>query len=149
MQRMGVKPSGSRDKPGSGLAIMLLLLFLLISILFRWSYVSGYTIASNDGPLGALKTDSHRMPKMFFGGWHDLNSIGLREGAFPNISYDLLWVLGPLGYSKFYAPISLLLLGLSAWTFFRGMRFTPLACILGGLAAMLNSGFFSVACWGI
>jgi hypothetical protein len=112
--------------------------------------VPGYTVSSNDGPLGALKAESHRLPREFFGGWQDLNTIGTRGGgSSPNISYTLLWVLGPVLYSKFYAPVALLILGLGAWTFFRAMKFAPLACVLGGLAAMLNSGFFSVACWGI
>jgi hypothetical protein len=43
----------------------------------------------------------------------------------------------------------LLFLGLSAWLCFRQWKLTPLACILGGIAAALNSDFFSTACWGV
>ena len=38
---------------------------------------------------------------------------------------------------------------MGAWTFFRQLKFTPLAAALGGLAATLNSAFFSTACWGV
>lgn len=128
---------------------MLLLIFIILSVLFRYSYLPGFTLASNDGPIGTLKSDSHKLPQEFFGGWQDLNSIGIREGTWPSLTYFLLCTLKPIAYSKLYAPIGLLLLGLGAWTFFRTMKFAPGACILGGLAAMLNSGFFSVACWGV
>src|SRR6202044_1480023 len=40
-------------------------------------------------------------------------------------------------------------LGAGAWCFFRELRLTPMACVLGGLAVMLSSNFFSVACWGV
>ena len=76
--------------------------------------------------------------------------MGFNGGsAPPSINVGLLWLLGPIGYSKFHAIVSLLILGLGAWYFFRQLRLTALACILGGLAAMLNATFFSVACWGV
>jgi Predicted membrane protein len=128
---------------------MLLLIFIILSVLFRYNYLPGFTLASNDGPIGTLNSASRKLPDEFFGGWQDLNSVGIREGAWPGISWCLFWLLGPVGYSKLLAPVGLLLLGLGGWTFFRTMRFAPTACILGGLAAMLNSGFFSVACWGV
>ena len=59
------------------------------------------------------------------------------------------WVAGPVGYAKFYAPIALFILGIGAWTFFRQLKLTPLAAILGALAAALSSTFFSDACWGV
>ncbi len=37
----------------------------------------------------------------------------------------------------------------SAWCFFRECGLAAPACILGALAATLNSDFFSTACWGI
>ena len=133
----------------SGVWLMLLLIFVILSVLFRYNYVPGLTQFSNDGPIGNLNTEAHKPINEFFHGWQDLNSLGIREPAWPGISWLLFAVLGPVGFSKLYAPVGLLLLGLGAWTFFRTMRFAPTACILGGLAAMLNSGFFSVACWGV
>jgi hypothetical protein len=131
------------------LGLVLILLLGILAVAFRDDFIPGYTVASNDGPLGTLNAASHRIPTEFTGGWHDLNSIGIREGAWPSLTFLLLGVLGPVGYSKLYAPISLLILGLAAWSFFRQMRFSKASCILGGVAAMLNSGFFSVACWGV
>jgi hypothetical protein len=93
---------------------------------------------------------SHAVPETFTGGWQDLNSLGFREaGASPSITYLLAWMAGPLWYSRLYAPFSLLFLGLGAWCFFRQLKLVPLACLLGALAASLNSGFFSAACWGV
>ena len=43
----------------------------------------------------------------------------------------------------------LAILGLSAWFCFRQLKLSPLACLLGGLAAVLNTSYFSVVCWGV
>ena len=56
---------------------------------------------------------------------------------------------GPVGFSKVYAPVALLFLGGGACFFFRQLKLSPLAATLGALAAMLNSTFFSDACWGV
>jgi hypothetical protein len=129
---------------------MILLVSGILAFLFHDCFFPGYTLFSNDGPLGALMVQARHVPESFTGVWEDLNSIGYREGgAMPNITYALLWVLGPVGFSKFYAPFALLFLGLSAWWFFRRLGLVPLASTLGGIAAALNSGFFSSACWGV
>src|SRR5262245_6327585 len=108
-----------------------------LCLLFLRSLVPGLTVFSNDGPLGTLIAADHRMPDKFTAGWQDLNSIGGYEGvASPSVTYGLQWLLGPVGFSKFYAPFCLLMLGLGAWTFFRQLGFAQPACILGGLAAM-------------
>ena len=105
---------------------------------------------SNDGPLGELMAKCHHLPDRFLGCWADLNSIGFNaSAASPSISLCLQWFLGPLVFSKFYALISLFILGMGAWCFFRQMKLSPLACVLGGLAMLLNSTCFSVACWGV
>jgi hypothetical protein len=146
---MGLKSSEIAGRPRSSIWLMLLLIFIVLSVLFRYNYLPGFTLASNDGPIGTLKSDSHKLPQEFFGGWQDLNTVGIREGTWPSLTYTLLCTLKPILYSKLYAPIGLFLLGLAAFSFFRAMKFTPAACVIGGLAAMLNSGFFSVACWGV
>jgi hypothetical protein len=50
---------------------------------------------------------------------------------------------------KIFTPLTMVLLGFSAWLLFRQWRFAPMVCVLGGLAAGLNMHFFSVACWGL
>lgn len=113
-------------------------------------FLPGHTLFSNDGPLGAMMADCHSLPGRFTGCWADVTGIGISAGAAPpNISFVLDWLLGPIWFSRLYAIISLFLLGLSAWWFFRQSRLHPIACVLGGLAAILNSTFFSVACWGM
>ena len=147
---MGLKTSqDSRIARTGGLVVLLPLLLLVLCVLFRNNFVPGLTLFSNDGPLGQQVTACNRLPAAFSGTWQDVNTIGVRGGAFPSITYGLLWLLGPVGFSKFYAPTTLLILGLGAWCFFRQLGLAPLACVLGGLAAALNSSFFSAACWGV
>lgn len=141
-------PAESKFNPGAG-SMLWGLGAVLGALLFR-SFLPGEVLFSNDGPLGRLVSASHRLPDIFTGAWQDLNIVGLREGgAFPNITSALRLVLGPVLFAKFYAPLSLFLLGISAWYFFRRLKLAPAACLLGALAATLNSSFFSAACWGV
>lgn len=148
---MGLKKSTASAWPDhAGFGTMLLVLFAVLSLIFLGLYQPGRILFSNDGPLGRLMSDCHQLPGRFTGCWEDLNSIGMSAWAAPpNISYGLQLLLGPFWFSKFYALLSLLILGLGAWCFFRQWGLSAVACILGGLAAALNSGFFSVACWGV
>jgi hypothetical protein len=133
-----------------GLFLTLSLLCAVLAFLFHNCFFPGYALFSNDGPLGALIAECRRVPAGFSGGWYDLNTLGYREGgALPDITYGLLWLLGPVGYSKFYAAIALLILGSGVWTFLRCMGLGNLACTLGAIATVLNSSFFSAACWGV
>lgn len=134
----------------AGLRIALLVFVIALVVLLHRVFLPGETLFSNDGPLSELMAQCHRLPGRFAGCWLDLGGVGLNGGAaLPGISFGLQWVLGPTWFSKLYAIVSLLILGTGAWYFFRQSRLTPLACVLGGLAAILNSTFFSVACWGM
>jgi hypothetical protein len=125
----------------------------LLAVLFLPSFHPDKVFFANDGPLGAIHSAAAEMPKGFVSQWYDLNSIGGRGPTggvvFPSFTSFLLWALGPLGFAKFYPPIVLLLLGLFAWTGFRLMKLSPLPCYLGGLAAALNSLYFSSTAWGV
>lgn len=147
---MELKSQGTPVKArGPGFAAMLALLLVTLSLLFYGVFRPGHTLFSNDGPLARLITSSHKLPERFTGCWYDLNSVGYREpGAMPDITYGLLLLLKPLAFSKFYVIVALTILGLGAWCFFRQCGLAPPACILGGFAAVLNSEFFSDACWG-
>lgn len=141
-------PATKAQRAGLGGACLLFGAVLLI--LFHGVFLPGYTLFSNDGPLSELMAQCHRLPGRFFGCWLDLGGIGINGGsAPPNISLGLQWLLGPIWFSRLYAMVSLLVFGLSAWCFFRQSRLSPIACILGGVAAIFNSTFFSVACWGM
>jgi hypothetical protein len=128
----------------------LLLLASVMVVMLGRAWLPGYVLSSNDGPLGGLMAQCHQFPERFLGCWSDLNSVGGSQGAAaPAISTGLLWLLKPVLFSKFYASLSLLLLGLGAWCFLRQSGLSPPACLLGGLAAALSSSFFSAACWGL
>ncbi len=145
-----MKPTtlATATKPDRLLAVCLLGGVLL---LFFWrSLVPGLVHFSNDGPLGQVSAAWSRVPQAFTGCWGDLNSLGFAGGAAPmSVTSFLRWALGPVGYAKFLVPVTLLCLGLCAWFCFRQMKLGPAAALLGGLAAMLDSVFFSSACWGV
>lgn len=140
-------PSGASTV---GLRTALFVFMAALMVLLHRVFLPGETLFSNDGPLSQLMAQCHRLPSRFAGCWLDLGGVGLNGGAaLPGISFGLQWLLGPTWFSKLYAIVSLLLLGIGAWYFFRQSRLTPVACVLGGLTAILNSTFFSVACWGM
>ena len=126
------------------------LLALILGLLFARSFNPDQVVFSNDGPVGGLMSDMGRMPGIFTGYWRDLNSVGNNSGAAGiNPSSLLLWLAGPVGFSKVYPAVALWILGLGAWSFFRALKLTPLAALLGALATMLNGTFFGNACWGV
>ena len=122
----------------------------ILVLFFLSSFRPGYVVFSNDGPLGALHSEAAQQPSGFTGRWFDLNSIGLNgAGYFLSFTSILLWLLGPVLFSKFYPPLTLAILGCCAWFCFRRLKLRPLACFLGALATLLNNNYFSVACWGV
>ena len=126
------------------------ILCVILGLLFLRSFAPAWVVFANDGPLGAMMAERGQVPEAFTGSWADLNGYGSRDpGALPNLTSGLLLVLGPLGFAKFYAPITLLFLGLCAWFLCRQLGLGNLAAMLGGLAAALCSDFFGVACWGV
>src|SRR5208283_1724001 len=142
--------SNSARPSRAGIGAMFLLLFAVLSVCLYGDYVPDNIMFSNDGPLGRLTSQCHRLPDRLTGCWEDLNLLGFRNwGTAPSISHGLQYLLKPFLFSKLYAPAALLILGLGAWCFFRQSGLAPAACLLGGLAAALNSGFFSTACWGV
>ena len=136
-----------RRHPGG---FLLLLLAAVLVALFARSFAPQYILFSNDGPLGAMANGDQMKWTNFRGVWFDLNSIGSR-GMSDNLSVTrvLCLALNSLAWAKFYTPLTLLILGLGAGFFFRRLGLSHLACVLGSLAAMLNAGFFSAACWGV
>ncbi|HEV2319844.1 MAG TPA: hypothetical protein VGV18_08850 [Verrucomicrobiae bacterium] len=133
-----------------GLGTAAVLFGVVLAVFLHGVFVPDQILFSNDGPLGRLAAQCHHLPQRFFGCWQDLNNIGFDGGAAsPSISFVMQWLLGPVWFSKFYALVSLLILGLGAWSFFRQSKLAPAACLLGGLAAMLTSIFFCVGTWGL
>jgi hypothetical protein len=145
-----VKSAPANESGGSGLLIFLICIFGLLIVLFGQTFQHGMVVFSNDGPLGPVSADNAKMPGIFKAYWADLNWLGgASPTAAPNVTALLLWLGGPLGYAKFFAPLTIILLGLAGWFFFRQSGHRSVVCILGGLATALNSDFFSYACWGL
>ena len=133
------------------LAIILVgVLALTLGYLFGPSFKPGWTHFLNDGPLGALKADYNKTPDAFFGVWQDLNWVGAHGGSLlPSFTFGQFQLLGPVGFSKFHAPIALFFLGLATWVACRGLGFKPAVCFITAIAASLNMNVFSNACWGL
>lgn len=150
---MSVKRPSDTKPPSlrfAGLAGFLGILCVILGLLFLRSFAPAWVVFANDGPLGAGMAERARLPEALFGSWADLNGYGMRDpGALPNLTCAVMWVLGPLGFAKFYAPFTLLFLGICIWFLCRQLGLGTLAAMLGGLAAALCSGFFGVACWGV
>lgn len=132
------------------LSVTIILLILVLLVFFYKSLLPGKILFSSDGPLGANAAEYAKLPEAFLGMWQDLNWVGGYVGsAFLSITYLLLWVLGPYLFAKLYTPISLFILGISAYFFFRAISLRWQVCIIGSVATMLVSDFFSYACWGL
>ncbi len=140
--------SGSSVKYMAALWTCLVMGLVLLGI-FRANLTPENILFSNDSPLGAFSAAPFELPGYLAGAWYDLNTLGYQVGGSPTITQGLRWVLGPVMYAKWYAPIAIFILGFGVWCFLRQLRLNPIACLLGGLAAALNSAFFSAATWGM
>ncbi len=135
---------------GPAFLTLIIVLCVLLGFLFRESFHSEMALFANDGPLGAVEWVCQQGWTIFKGIWADLNWVGLNGGASTlGITSVLALVLGAHGFINFYPALMILALGVSAAFFFRRLGFHPAVCVLGGMAAALNSDFFSYACWGL
>ena len=145
MNETPLVPMSWRDRIG-----MVAMLCLVVAILFYQSFKPELVLFSSDGPLGILAAKDFALPGSFCGIWIDSNWLGASLGvAAPNFTSLLWWLLGALGTAKFLAPIFVLVAGLAAAFCARVLGFRPMVCLLVGIAAELNSNFFSNACWGV
>src|SRR5437879_3768243 len=110
-------PSASRHS--TGFFSFLLCIGIVLVILYHKSFDPDQTLFANDGPLGLLKSEQTAMPSGFFGNWKDLNFLGEASPIpAPGFTSYLLTICSPVLFLKVYNPLSLFLLGLSAWLFF-------------------------------
>jgi hypothetical protein len=143
--------SGARqNKCSASFWLLLLLLGGTLAVLCRQGFQPYEVFWANDLPLGALVESSARLPASFFGSWADFYWLGGPNVAFPpNLTNMTMAILSPEHHLKFYVPLSMFFLGFGAWFLFRQLRFSPMACVIGGLGAGLNMHFFSNATWGL
>lgn len=125
-------------------------LAVLAAALFHTSFKPEMVMFSSDGPLGIAASRQLAIPEGFTGMWFDSNWLGTGGGpTAPQSTWLFLWFLGPVGFAKFLPAFQIFLLGLAAVFCFRTFGFRPMVCLLAGIAAELNSNFFSNACWGV
>jgi hypothetical protein len=142
-------PTSGSERHGSGIWLLLGLLGGALLLFFIKSFEAHQILFDNDTQLGYLSATCHQMPSCFAGIWSDTAWLGGQEpAASPSLAKAILTLVSPVGFLKIFAPLSLLFLGFSAWLFFRQLQFSPMVCVLGGVAAGLNGHFFSIACWG-
>ena len=132
---------------------------LVLLLFFARSFSPELVLFANDAPLGLVASQAQWPLDNFTGYWQHLHWFGNQQpGAQPNITQALYALIGPavfgpttgpVQFSKFYAPLCLLVLGLCAACFSRSMGFSRMTSFLGGLAAMLSTDAFSNACWGL
>jgi hypothetical protein len=123
---------------------------VILGYLFADSFRPNQVVFSNDGPVGVVKSEALKQPDAIKGYWVDLHWIGSNGGFSPAcFTYALLWMLGPIGFAKFYPAFASLILGMSAWVFFRSIGLRASLAVIGGIAAGLNSNYFSNTCWGL
>ncbi len=141
-------PVTPKSKTGRELILLLGCLLVAIAALFHKSFLPEQVLFNNDSPLGTYVQDAVKLPAGFTTMWVDLNWLGWENPTAADFSMGYLWLFGPVAFSKFWTPLSLVILGLCAGYFFKSIKLSPLACVLGGLAAALHSDFFGGACWG-
>src|SRR5689334_11832856 len=127
-----------------------LCLGLGLAALFSRSFSPSAVLFANDAPLGVLRSQEAQAWSNYQGAWQDLNWLGAAQiTSLPDFSHGFYLLAGALGYAKFYAPFSLLLLGLSACFFLSRLGMSRLTSVLGGVATALTTDPFSYACWGL
>lgn len=147
---IGQSSGAKQTKFNGSFLLLVLLLGGTLAVLCREGFRPYEVFWVNDLPLGALVESSARLPSSFFGSWADFYWIGGPNVAFPpTLTNICMAIFSPQHQLKFYVPGSMFFLGFGAWFFFRQLRLSTMACVLGGLGAGLNMHFFSNACWGL
>jgi hypothetical protein len=127
-----------------------LVLAVLLAIVFRKSFEPGQILFSNDGPLGAISSQSEDDIGGFNGFWQPLNWIGFQApSALPSVTQAVVLATEPVFFSKIYTPFSLFFIGLAAVALFSRLGFSRFVCVLGGIATAFSTDYFSYACWGL
>jgi len=126
------------------------ILTVIVAVMFYQSFKPELVHFSSDGPLGILAAKDLSLPAGFTGMWLDSNWLGTSLGiGSPTFTLFMMGLFSPVMAAKFLAPTFVLVAGLAATFCFRVFGFRPMVCLLAGIAAEMNSNFFSNACWGV
>lgn len=143
--------NAKRSSSNSGWLLVSLALAFPVLLLFRAVLSPNSVLFSNDGTLGHLISQGEMAHTTFTGLWRPLNWLGeAAPSSQPSFTLGLFVALhSAVVFSKLYAPLALLFLGLSAAFFCRQAGLRPIVSALVGIAAALNSNALSYACWGL
>jgi hypothetical protein len=149
-----MRQPGRIRTPAQQFGLAVLILAGVLMLFFHGSFLSGQVLFANDAPPGALRPHSVEPWSNFRGAWLDANWVGSAAVSalptFTNLLFALVCQFLSLPiYFKLYAPTALLTLGLAVWLCFRRLGFRAEVCVLGAMAAWLNSDPLSYACWGL
>jgi hypothetical protein len=127
-----------------------LTLAIILAALWHKSFHPDFVPFANDGPLGLMEAAANKDAGLYQPRWDDLNGLGFPNTYVPpSFTVTLTKILGNVYFLKFFPPISSLILGCSMWLFLNKLKLVKPAVWFGGLAASLNSDFFSYAAWGL
>ena len=147
-------PSPDVSSRRNGFVAALLILLAVLGLYHRIFEFSTMSL-SNDAPLGLYYSlsgqDASTPVGLTTGYWIDGSWIGSNS---PRVTPAVSWALSSLWQStilaaKFYAPTSLIVLGLSMWFCLTRLGLRPAVALLGALAAALNTNYVSYAGWGL
>jgi len=104
----------SVNQAGTGFRIWMLGILpalIVVILLFYLGFKPNLVLFSNDGPLGALSAAQGDLPGIFYGIWTDLNWVGGEyPSATPTLTPIFRFLLGNVGFAKWYTPLSLIFL---------------------------------------
>jgi len=142
--------TGSGGNGARGIWLALVVSALVLLGLFRAVLSPSEVLHANDAPLGLLKNHENDGFGNLKAVWFPCGWIGAAQpsGA-PTPSALFYLTASAMTYAKLHAPLSLMFLGVAAAFFCWRAGFSPVVCVLTGLAAALNSNPVSYACWGL
>ena len=133
---MPANATGTGPKRHAHWLLLLALLGGALAVLCHDGFKPYHVMWANDSALGALKTASARLPDTYTGAWIAGNWIGIKEpSSSPTLATILATFISPEMFLKIFAPLTMLLLGCSAWVMFRQLKFAPMVCVVDRLAA--------------
>lgn len=138
------------NKLWSNLGLALLGLLVLLAVSFHEGMGPHMVHFNNDAPYGMIKARESSALTGLTGYWENLNWVGIEQpSGQPELGNLYYGLTGTELFCKTFPAFSLFFLGFSGWVLFRTLKFHPVVCFAGALAAAYNTNAFSNACWGL
>lgn len=142
--------SETSNKTWTYLALAMVGLLILLGVSFHEGMGPNMVHFNNDAPYGMIKARESSALTGLTGYWENLNWVGIEQPSGQPELGNLYYALtGTELFCKTFPAFSLFFLGFAGWVLFRTLKFHPLVCFAGALAAAYNTNAFSNACWGL